>query len=722
MKKKILSVIMAVVLVFTMATPLVDAAPEPRTAPAMTSSDDLVRVLKSIEGFVAKPYWDFKQWTVGYGTACPDDKLDEYLKYGIPEPEAEKLFREHLHRFENAVNNFAQTHHIHFKQHQFDALVSFTYNCGTAWMYDLNGYFNTAIREQGTISELVYGFCLYSTAGGEYILINRRLSEANMYINGEYKVYYVGGGVPSYMRYVFLDGNGGELLNTIYGYEARQGSSIDAAFTKIPTGVDAEGNPFVYTLAGWYTSSGKKVEKLDGSLNKGQVLTARWADPDGNIVEPTKGTPTDMTVTVTGDLVNIRSGPGTQYEKLDAYAIDTEIKLIETYEVDGYTWGRTNLGWLRLDYTTYEEVKAALDTFPKQATVVAGPVNVRSGPSTDHEIVGSVSKGDKVIITEETITDGARWGKLESGNWVYMEFVRYASEAGVVISATLLSKPTRTEYVQMMETLHLEGCVILVTYSDGTSKALNPTRSMVTKYDNSKLGETTVNIYCEGETVSFTVTIVKATVTFMNYDGTVLASQRYAYGETVVPPEDPTRESDENYYYVFNGWDREVEPCHGNAVYTATFVESEAEDIVIVPQTITSDVFTIADGIIRKIALGTTVETLIQGINESGYIVVYSGETAVSGTATVTTGMTVCLEYEGEKIQTLTVAVTGDVHGDGITSLADALQIKGHVFSKEELPQASLIAADVNADGIITQADFLLLKANILGSGEIIPN
>ena len=353
MKKKIISMIMVVVLAFTMATPLVDAAPEPRTAPEMASSDDLVRVLKSIEGFVAKPYWDFKQWTVGYGTACPEDKVDEYLEHGIPEPEAERLFREYLHRFENAVNNFAETHHIHFKQHQFDALVSFTYNCGTAWMYDLNGYFNTAIREQGTINEIVYGFCLYSTAGGEYILINRRLSEANMYINGEYKVYYVTGGVPSYMRYVFLDGNGGELLNTIYGYEARQGGSIDAAFTKIPTGVDAEGNPFVYTLAGWYTSSGKKVEKLDGSLNKGQVLTARWADPDGNIVEPSKGTPTDMTVTVTGDLVNIRSGPGTQYEKLDAYAINTEIKLIEIYEVDGYTWGRTNLGWLRLDYTNY---------------------------------------------------------------------------------------------------------------------------------------------------------------------------------------------------------------------------------------------------------------------------------------------------------------------------------------------------------------------------------
>ena len=721
MKKRWISVFVAIALVLTMVTPFTAEAVE-SGAEYMTASEDLVRLLKSVEGFVAKPYWDYSQWTVGYGTACPADKLEEYQKNGIPEPEAQKLLIDALEWFEYSVNNFANKYDLHLEQHQFDALVSFSYNCGTAWMSKTETYFNTAIREQGTVNELVYGFCLHSTAGGEYILINRRLSEANMYLNGEYKVYYAPGGVPSYMRFVYLDGNGGEVRYAICGYDARENGSINVSFNSVPTGIDENGEPFVCTLEGWYTSSGKKVEKLDGSLDKGQVLTARWVDPDGNIVDAPRGTLVNMDVSITGDYVNVRSGPGTQYNRVGGYELGNEITLKEVYQVDDYTWGRTNMGWIRLDYTNYEEVKASFDTFPKSGAVTADTVNLRSGPGTGYNTVGTLQRGDRVTVTEEASGSGLRWGKLSDGNWVCLDYVRYDSEGKTVVSVTLVSRPNRTEYVQKIESLHLEGCVVQITYSDGSSTALTPTQSMIYSYDNATLGETTASIICEGTVLSFKITIIKATVTFLNYDGTVLSSEQYAYGETVVPPQDPVRESDGNYYYMFNGWDREVTACAGNAVYTATFMESEAEDVVIVPQSITSDVYTVEDGVIRKIALGTTVETLIEGINESGYIVVYSGNTAVSGTATVTTGMTVSLEYEGEKIQTLTVAVTGDVNGDGMVSITDALMIKAHVLGKQTLSEVSQIAADTSGDGNISLTDFLQVKAKVLGSGEITAN
>lgn len=719
MKKRWISVLMAVILVFTMATPLVSAEPKKSE---MTVSEDLIRILKKMEGFQAKPIWDYSQWTVGYGTECPADKLEEYKKNGITEADAVALLNKELDRFETAVNNFANTHNLVFKQHQFDALVSFSYNLGESWMRDTAGYFNTAVREQGTIDELIYGIVLYSMAGGEYMLMERRLCEADMYINGEYRAYNSSTeGTSAYMKYVFLDGNGGDIQRMVYGYDARRGSQISVSFSRIPTGVDEKGNPFAYTLAGWYTADGKKVEKLDSTLKNGQILYARWADPTGKVVSIPKGTPEEMTVTVTADSLNVRTGPATHYSRVGSYEKGTAVPITEIYQTGDYTWGKSTLGWFRLDNTNYAELKSAQSQFPKEGTVTDNNVNVRTGPGTKHNAVAQKHKGDRVIISEEAEGGSLRWGKLADGNWICLDYVRYDEDAKVISTVTLLQPPSRTEYVQKMESLHLEGCVLLITYTDGSTTALTPTRSMVSSYSNATLGETTVQLTYEGKPVSFKVTIIKATVTFLDYDGTVLSTAQYAYGETVKVPPAPTREGTGGYFYMFSGWDRAVTTCAGNAVYTATYVESTDPDAVVVPQSITSGVYTAADGYIRKIAAGTTVETLVSGINESSYIAVYNGETPVTGAAVVTTGMTVRLEHGGKVIQSLTLVVTGDVNGDGGVSITDALQIKSHLLQKQTLSGANALAADTSADGAVSITDFLQVKAKILGKGEIAP-
>ena len=47
---------------------------------ALVMSDEGIDMIKSFEGFAAKPYWDVSQYTVGYGTYCPDSKYDEYME------------------------------------------------------------------------------------------------------------------------------------------------------------------------------------------------------------------------------------------------------------------------------------------------------------------------------------------------------------------------------------------------------------------------------------------------------------------------------------------------------------------------------------------------------------------------------------------------------------------------------------------------------------------
>ena len=120
MKKRWIGIALAAVLALVMLIPMLPAA---KAASQMTVSADLVRVLKAMEGFSSKPYWDYGQWTVGYGTECPADKLEEYKANGIPEAEAQALLEKELDRFETAVNGFIDKHKLSLKQHQFDLRV-----------------------------------------------------------------------------------------------------------------------------------------------------------------------------------------------------------------------------------------------------------------------------------------------------------------------------------------------------------------------------------------------------------------------------------------------------------------------------------------------------------------------------------------------------------------------------------------------------------------------
>ena len=76
--KRIFGIVLIIaLLITTFAAVPVFAASE------MKVSDDLVRILKMEEGFVRYPQWDYGQYSIGYGTRCPDDMLEYYKENGI---------------------------------------------------------------------------------------------------------------------------------------------------------------------------------------------------------------------------------------------------------------------------------------------------------------------------------------------------------------------------------------------------------------------------------------------------------------------------------------------------------------------------------------------------------------------------------------------------------------------------------------------------------------
>ena len=150
----------------------------------MKLSDSGIGVLKQMEGFAKYPYYDYSQYTVGYGTYCPQADLERYQRDGITEKEAEGLLRNYLVNMENGLNKFIDKYSLSLKQNQFDALALFTYNCGSSWMYNDTGI-RTAVINGYKGNEFIYEMSRWCTAGGSVLsgLVKRRLAEANMYLN-----------------------------------------------------------------------------------------------------------------------------------------------------------------------------------------------------------------------------------------------------------------------------------------------------------------------------------------------------------------------------------------------------------------------------------------------------------------------------------------------------------------------------------------------------------
>ncbi|MBR2337357.1 MAG: InlB B-repeat-containing protein [Clostridia bacterium] len=70
------------------------------------------------------------------------------------------------------------------------------------------------------------------------------------------------------------------------------------------------------------------------------------------------------------------------------------------------------------------------------------------------------------------------------------------------------------------------------------------------------------------------------TITFKDFDGSVISSTEYELGATVNVPNNPTRATDAGECsYVFAGWDYSVTEVQRNATYTATYTKTDIVDL-----------------------------------------------------------------------------------------------------------------------------------------------
>jgi len=146
----------------------------------MKTSTTGINLIKSFEGFspkACKCVSTEKYYTIGYGHYGEDVKPGQT----ITEAEAVKLLKSDVAKIESAVNKYATKYK--WNQNQFDAIASFTYNCGAG---NLNSLTNNGKRTNKEISEKMV---LYCKSGGVRLngLYKRRLKEQILF-NKEVKV------------------------------------------------------------------------------------------------------------------------------------------------------------------------------------------------------------------------------------------------------------------------------------------------------------------------------------------------------------------------------------------------------------------------------------------------------------------------------------------------------------------------------------------------------
>jgi len=156
----------------------------PVHAAGRTVGEAGLALIEKYETYFARPYASNGKYYIGYGTPCEKDAYPN----GITRQEAEALLRRSLAPVEEAVSAFYERAGVTPPQREFDALVSFSQNLGTAWLSGDSPLTRIAAGAQSaTRLETARAFGAWCHAGGAVSdkLAARRLEEAAIYLDGD---------------------------------------------------------------------------------------------------------------------------------------------------------------------------------------------------------------------------------------------------------------------------------------------------------------------------------------------------------------------------------------------------------------------------------------------------------------------------------------------------------------------------------------------------------
>lgn len=171
---------------------------------------------------------------------------------------------------------------------------------------------------------------------------------------------------------------------------------------------------------------------------------------------------------ITKSNVNVRSAPDMGAEVVACADEGTILNILRTETIGSNQWGYIGAptkGWIAMAYVQMleplvEETMAAATEAPVpidedegqcSAVVTADALNVRTMPSSESTVAGTLRKDDSLLISRQELVDGITWGYTPApvNGWVVMEYVELLEPTDVeitVMETTASPEPETTGY------------------------------------------------------------------------------------------------------------------------------------------------------------------------------------------------------------------------------------------------------------------------------------
>ena len=218
------------------------------------------------------------------------------------------------------------------------------------------------------------------------------------------------------------------VIGTLYA-----GDKVEVSRREVVTGID-----WAYIIApesGWIV-----MEFVEMDIPSQQPLQPDTSTPAGNnppVEEETPANTTNIKAVVNANGLNIRSEASTDGKVQGAYNKGDVITILETKN----GWGRTNKGWVKMEYVSTNSTtvggtdtnKDTTNTSNTTNTNITGngsttvilkgivkvtDLNLRSKGSTDGDRLGNLTYGARVEIYEKS----DNWGRTKDG-WVCLDYI-----------------------------------------------------------------------------------------------------------------------------------------------------------------------------------------------------------------------------------------------------------------------------------------------------------
>ena len=475
MKKRMFSVLLALIMLVS----LVPATAISASAATYSISERAITVLKQMEGY--SKYCNGNGY-IGYGTLC-EGKGAHDGGHSMTEKQADKALREELADLDKAISTFASNNGVALTQSKHDALVVFSFQNGTAWTTG-TGAFKQAVVKGHTGSEFLNAICNFRADTGDD---NRRMVEANMYLNGVYS-----SSRPS--NFIRVTYDAGEMEVADFNLDDPDASEDDDYYNSTHVGSLNGANPNQYYDAsslpaphlvptmeggiflGWYYvdnyGDNILVTSLDSSFH-GATLVAGWQyfgatfddDDDGvQDLEDLHSAHYNMSSTQLKDK-NIYASPFAEKPmtalnekgKAKDLQIDGQFVVDKEYVDENNTkWGHVITGeyklkgekgntyfsyyddgvnrWVKLGDIKTNSDAAEVPDIDVTVTVTNTYVNRRERASINSAKNGSYNYGQQLRIIATKQNDGFLWGQVATSDkdntpvgWVALMYTNFDS-------------------------------------------------------------------------------------------------------------------------------------------------------------------------------------------------------------------------------------------------------------------------------------------------------